>query len=342
MILFPFFFFFVYATYAMQESNIGKIEDYFAFVVPGASGLGGESFEGIINTSEKNTKNCGTLYSLYTDLGQGNCIEHFAKQLKVYEDVIEKMALLISGISQGTATVINWLAQQPLDVQERVGVLILESVVESGNSAILYTIENGLLVSRKYPLLKAACKATSYLPFARVWLPLTAKIMFPTYNPWGKQAIDAVEKISNRIPVIIMHNIHDQQTSIDGAIALYLKFLENQNDVYLFTANQEGRRDHFNIINIGSIDDKKMKLGALQEIYKKHNLPINPIWVSKISEEQLKQFQPDGQELQQQRRSSQKKTFLRNSIDGFSGVIILGIAAYLAYNSLLQLIILSV
>lgn len=192
-----------------QDSN-----NFYSIILPGQNGMGGESFQGFTIINTRQVKKFETLQDLrLIDLGQDNCISDFERQLNADEQEINTK-LLLYGVSQGTATLLNWLSKKTHQEQEQqVGCLFLESILGSGNSAINHTIES-------------CAKPLSYIPLSRYWLPLLAKFQFPSYNPWGKQALTSAQKLSPKIPVIIMHNIHDKQLSINDARKLYCMLRE--------------------------------------------------------------------------------------------------------------------
>lgn len=120
-------------------------DTFYSIILAGQNGLGGESFRAnnIINTPSYTQYTTPTSF-FQIDFGQDNCIRHFEEQLAHDPNLKDKkLKLLLNGISQGTATLINWLAQQPQEEQEnQVAALVLESVLGSGNSAVIHTIKS--------------------------------------------------------------------------------------------------------------------------------------------------------------------------------------------------------
>ncbi|MEX0940570.1 MAG: hypothetical protein WDZ41_04385 [Candidatus Babeliales bacterium] len=247
------------------------------------------------------------------DFGQNYCIADFKKQLD--ETFPEKLPnLKLYGSSQGTATLINWLADQPIEMQNKVKCLILESVIGSGNNAIVHTCEN-------------LVKPIGYLPFAHYWLPICAKICFPHYNPLGKQALNSAKKLPNNLPIIIMHAITDPQLSINDARELYCTLREKGNDnIYLFEINTD-QPVHSDILRFETnMNRHQQNYSALQHIFEKYNLPYN----KKIKNElrvNLKNYQPNTQEVKNKiKKNTEVGNFIKKSINTFTG---LAAASYL-------------
>lgn len=140
-------------TWSMEPE---KGNGFHSIILPGQNGLGGEKAlqYNIVNSSYSKYETLTNQFKI--DMGQGNCIKDFQQQLDNDEQAKNKECLLY-GISQGTATLTNWLAQQPQEKQKQVKALILESVLGHGDNAILHTTEK--MVSDK----------ATYLPFARWW-----------------------------------------------------------------------------------------------------------------------------------------------------------------------------
>lgn len=259
-----------------------KQPDFYSIIMPGQNGLGGETFDEnhVINTTKRTTYKTLTDDKLI-DLGQENCIRHFQEQVEQDPELKNNPQVLLYGVSQGSATVINWLAQKSHEEQEKaVKCLFLEAVLGNGNSAIKHTAQSS------FPITKS-------LLFPRFLLPLSAKaVVYPSYKPWGISAHSSAEKLSPKIPVIIMHHIDDFQLSIDDARKLYCIVRKNNRDnVYLFEV--DNAMAHINILGVDSYEGRTKKIAALQAIYKKHGLPYahynEPI--------DLKEFQPSIEEV---------------------------------------------
>jgi hypothetical protein len=246
-------------------SPLAKRPEFYSIILPGQNGLGGESFltNHIINTAKYG--HYETLPDMkLVDLGQDNCIKHFQEQMDRDPELANNphVRRLIYGVSQGSATVLNWLAEKSHAEQERLAsCVVLEAVLGSGSSAISHTAKS------EYPIIGSTL-------FPRFLLPVGAKwAMFPSYKIWGKAALSSAKKISPNIPVIIMHHVGDPQLSVQDARDLY-QILRKQSDrVYLFEVNND-MRAHINILNTESTDERLKKIAALQAIYKKYQLPF--------------------------------------------------------------------
>lgn len=260
---------------------------YHAIIMPGQNGLGGGSFvaKNIINTEytrfETNSEDI--------DFGQTHCIEYFSKQMGSFSQKIAPLdrekkpqKVIFCGVSQGTATLLNWLARREHKEQESItGAIVLEAVLGTPSSAICHTVKNFK------PMV-------SSIPGSRYWLPLAAKFKFPSYNPYGINALESAEKISPNIPVIIMHNRTDQQLSINDARKLYCVLRKKSDRVYLIESNLRIQA-HIDILAHEGSESALKKIGAIQAIYKKYGLP----YYSQIQlPHDLSEFQPSIEEVQ--------------------------------------------
>lgn len=250
---------------------------YHSVIVPGQNGLGGESFHnnGIINTTYSAYDTPTSLWQI--DLGQENCIKHFENAMAKDSDLQQNKhtKLIVCGISQGSATVVNWLGKLPVrEQEEKVACVVLEAVLGTGNSAINHT------VTTFKPWTKS-------IPFGSYILPGLAKCVFPTYNPFGTQALYSAKNISPKIPVIIMHNATDPQLSVNDARKLYCTLRESGHKEVYYLEIQSEQRAHINVLDFDP--DKVRKIAALQKIYKKNNLPYKEYQ----QDVNLAEFQPE-------------------------------------------------
>lgn len=308
-------FLFVISIFSGFLSLEAQQPQFTSISVPGQNGGGTYTFRqnNIVNTRDW----IKTTYPRKKiDLGQGNCVAHFESQIpeQLKLGAINKRQhekYLLYGVSQGTATITNWVAQMPHnEQQEKIGGIVLESTLGSGNSAIMH---NAQRIDR--------VKALTYLPFSRLWVPWVAKFKFPTYNPLGKQAISSAKKISPNIPVVIMHAPNDPETSINDSRRLYCKLRENGNqNAYLFEIDTE-KEVHVDLFDHDRQKDRK--IAALQAIYKKHNLPHNSGMV--IPNVVPQEVQPPVEEVRQRIKNHDwKKRYVRNAIDILSAGLELG------------------
>ncbi len=284
---------------SMENTN-----DLHAIILPGQNGSGGENFhKGVIphNSTFSRYETPQSFWSV--DLGQGNCIKDFENQLN--QDKDKDRDLVLYGTSQGTATMINWLAQQSQEQQSKVKVLVLESVLGSGNHAILHTV------------------SPTYIPFARFWMPYAAKLDFPTYNPLGQQALNSVKKLPKKLPIILVHATQDPQLPVNDARKLYCKLKEQGNEnVYLIEKNTY---THFPLTSSprsSTVPDEHITQ-AINCIYQKHNLPYNDKKACEISDRVLKRYQPTVKDVQYKIHfDSWQRRIFSNLIDLVTGGII--------------------
>lgn len=75
----------------------------------------------------------------YSDLGQRRCINLLRDALAQHP---EHQNIVVYAASQGTATVLNYLAQNPSE--KRIKGLVLQAPLSSGNSSIVHTIRGHL------------------------------------------------------------------------------------------------------------------------------------------------------------------------------------------------------
>lgn len=266
------------------------------------------------------------------DFGQRECIDNFNRSMQrcVYtESTNENLKFLIAAAGRGTPTVVNWLAEQSHEDQEKnAHFLVFESFVGSGNS--LHTKN-------------AVPYAATLLPFARAWLPLINKGIFPAYKPWGQQAYSSAKKLSPNIPAVLMHHVNDPHHSINDTRELYCTLRENNNNnVYLFEIDNQNNSDlrYHDILNSEMPMEKNRKIRALQFIYRRHGAPhdkesanIYPKYHEEKEKEHegnketdpLAEFQPDIQEIRQRIYNSTWKTYyLRNTIDFCTATLFIG------------------
>jgi hypothetical protein len=287
-----------------------------AIVLAGQNGGGNFYHDGILPKDFTEYKiigynTTGKYDRLNIDLGQGNCIRSFEEQLETDPNAKGKK-LVLFGSSQGTATLLNWLAtKSPEDQNKLIAGITLQAVLGTGNRAILHTVEE--CISSK----------VTYLPFARAWLPWIAKGLYPTYNPFGKSVLGSANKISKDIPIMILHHVKDFQLSINDARELYCKLRENgNNNAYLMEVNH-GVPMHTEILQ--GFRFPQQRQAAIHAFYKKYNLPYSQEFDTNNVD--LSPLQPDVAEVKQKiYESTWKKRYIRNTIDTIATV---GIVAYL-------------
>lgn len=136
-------------------------------IVPGQNGMGGQNLDWVfpqyafarLKKEPPFVKHTSLTPQgwLSIDFGQQQCQAHLEKVLK-RNTLAENQPCIAHCSSQGTATGINFTAKNPAAHKA----LILESVMLSGNSAILHTVENMYV-----PFI-------SYIPLSYYWLPYIA------------------------------------------------------------------------------------------------------------------------------------------------------------------------
>ena len=267
---------FCLSTTAMERIQRESNDHFYSIVLPGQDGSGGESFApASIITSHTSTIYRSLSGYFRTDLGQKKCIKHFQKQLNNDIHLQEhKPKLLLYGVDQGTATLVNWLTQKPIDEQEKmVGCLLLEAVL-----------------GHQIRLFDDAAKKLWWTGFPQI----TARAAYPRCNPYGLSLLASAGKLSPLIPIIIMHNKNDAKRSINDARLLYCILRKNNNKhVYLFEF------DHFysnHSLLVNDSDAQRIKkTAALQEIYKRCGLPYKKVETEEAID--LQEYQPSTEDL---------------------------------------------
>ena len=133
-----------------QCSELSTATNFYSILIPGQNGAGGYTFKKnkIVNTSTMTNYGsigiglCDAEERGKIDFGQDNCIKHFESQYQEDVNALYGNNILFC-VSQGTATITNWLAKKSHAEQEQmVRGLVLESVLGSPRSAILHTASN--------------------------------------------------------------------------------------------------------------------------------------------------------------------------------------------------------
>ncbi len=260
----------------------------------GVDGRGGEGHAelGIVNTFPGDTQRYETLKGRRIDLGQANCIRHFEDQL-ARDDKFAQSRTIFYGTSQGAATLLNWLGQKPPEEQDHLAEgLVLESVFDSGNSAIMQATRAFLPLG----------SLVAGLPLSRMLLPLLAKtFVYQSYCPCGLQPVSSAAKISPNIPVVIMHNRGDKMLSISGARAVYCSLVgAGHKKTYLIEVDNEDR--HLNILRYPRHRKAQRNeiLVDLQNIFLKEGLPVSARRFS--AHKNITKYQPSWRKVKWQIR----------------------------------------
>ncbi len=261
-----------------------NIDDFHFIIIPGQNGMGGTYFQkhNLSSVFSNDITRIATPGGLKIDLGQEQCMKFLHDAMQGQEKNV-----IIHATSQGTATALNYVAEYP----EKVKALILEATMGSGNSAILHTIrEMGVGVP-------SSCADS---PGSDCSPPYSAKVLFPSYSPSGKQAIKSIKKLPQDLPIIIIHSKNDPQLSYDDACALYYGLrLGGNTNTYFFS--QEGGRH----IDILSWDDEKND--ALNKIFERHGLPYNKLRADRVDEADIAQYQPDPEQFKKHYEDLERK-----------------------------------
>ena len=264
-----------YTAIAMEQYNTHLL------VIPGQNGMGGQNVDIVLPYFAKHMLKHNVPTPLQNpDFGQDNCLDLLKttiKDLKTNLILNDKTHIVIHGSSQGTATTINYAANNPQNIK----VLILESVMLTGNSAIFHTIDNMIL--------KDKCDLPESSYYA---LPYTAKSIFPNYSPTGEQPILSADKLPQDLPIIIIHDTQDFQLSFKDAQALYafLTQTKKNKNVYLF-AQESAQGEHINLLK----QSNRQEIAAITAILRRHNaMPDDYENNSNITFD-LKQYQPEPQ-----------------------------------------------
>lgn len=210
-------------------------------VVPGLNGEIGDSANHLMTKlqsdkkftqlDQKHVERVTTPEFPWIDFGQKSCQSYLPK-FEESPNADAKPMRILFGTSQGTATSINHIASS---ANRSYKAVLLQSVMLSGNSAMYHTVTkiNGL------PL--------DYIPGSYYLMPYLAKFVFPFYAPAGKQPVFNVDKISNDMPIIIVHCKNDKQLSCQDAQGLYAALVNKGNkNVYFFEMpDSDGFINHF-------------------------------------------------------------------------------------------------
>lgn len=253
-------------------------------VIPGQNGMGGQNVGTVLPYFKNNNHlmhHVETPTSL-PDFGQTkcqNCLTNKISELKGENILHNRDAIILHGSSQGTATTINYTANNP----ENIKGLILESIMLTGNSAIFHTVDN-VMLPQQYDL----------PVFSYYSLPYTAELSYPSYSPTGEQPINNIDKLPTDLPIIILHDTQDFQLSFKDAQALYayLTNIKKNKNVYLFAYKTENGA-HINLLE----EYNTQEINAINTILKLHNLlPFDPETNLNAAAIDVQQYQPEPQQ----------------------------------------------
>jgi hypothetical protein len=278
------FFLFIFAcsslhhfVYSMEHEKKPELHIY---AVPGRSGWGSDSnyIESMLPENVPAHITQVETPQYFPDMGQGACIRLLEQAIK---HISLKNTNIIWATSQGTATVLNRLAQKP---QQKIDAVILDSTLVSGNSAIVHYVRN----SDKHLFMSGIPKRAhllTKLPYADYWLPYLAGIDgYTRYFPAGRQPIKSACQIPNNLLIIMIHATRDKLTPYSDACELYdILRKRGNNNVYFITKDSEGHSDLL----------EKSDKPILEAILQKHSLlPKN-----KEIAVDLAPYQPDPEQF---------------------------------------------
>jgi len=217
----------------ISSSLLGMENPHQVVIIPGQNELGGDNFY------EKRVKKSFMTYITQTpafpwiDFGQKHCVTDAQKTLTPLLNTLDKSAsIIVHGTSQGTATAAKIAS---LDTEKKIKVLFLESIMLSGNSAIVYNVFG------------ASHKAWQYYV-----LPYLARLIYPCYSPAGDNIIDVYDKIDKELPIIIAHATQDACLSYNDAAALYSYLKQKNHNVYFIS---KIGRSHVNLCSDRTLED---------------------------------------------------------------------------------------
>lgn len=176
----------------------------------GMNGIGGQNIPHTMPHIEaKNTHLVKNPNS--SDLGQANCIKELQTVLNTPELKSKDARIIFHGSSQGTATILNWLATATAEEVDKIDAIILEGILASG------------------PITFNTCAwPVSLIPGLKYILPsLASMLLFRRHVLNGPQALTNAELIekkiqSRNIPIILLNSeTRDRETPFYGAEMVY-------------------------------------------------------------------------------------------------------------------------
>ncbi len=247
--------------HGMEQENQRELPK--VFVIPGISndGYDEDYVTRTTGISPEKIHRVGTPAIPLSDLGQSSCTKHLKDALQNNED-----DFILYANSQGTATALNFLSQNPKHKDNCKGI-VLEAVLGSGNSAIYHST-----TVRFVPALKK-------IPGLYYLAPYLAKIFFLTYWPAGDQPIKSVKNLKINGPIIIGHSKKDPELSYKDACAIYYALRQKNDDIYFISKNGNKHVELFRNRNNAS---------TVRNILASHGL--SPAGVNSID---LRDYQPD-------------------------------------------------
>lgn len=209
-------------------------------------------------------------YGSKVNLGQELDIERlFMAHIKAGE-MLPDHKFVLSGISRGAATIINYVALQE-QLLKLIAALVLESPFDTFTNVIKHLL-------RRFHV--------SWFPFSKKIALRIAKKNFPLLNLNGIFPIKTIQKIPHHIPTLISHSRRDRTIPINSSRNLYkAAALSGNPHVYLF---EIASGDHGRIVQG---PEGNLYVEVVHAFYKKYNLPHHAA-LAQRGEAMLKHCQP--------------------------------------------------
>lgn len=197
---------------------------------------------------------CGGVLRKEVNLGQETDIQCLKDAyIKACTDFPENIGFVLTGISRGATTILNFFEKLSHKEQSRIKALVLESPFEALTSVMDH------LLQRFY---------ISWMPFAQDFAHAICTTAFPKINMNGPFAIHTVEKIPTNVPIILIHSKQDKVIPVNSSRMLYQKLKKaGNNNVYLV---ELASGDHGKVMNG---PDASYCAYVVHAFYKKYNLP---------------------------------------------------------------------
>ncbi|MBA4249408.1 MAG: hypothetical protein C0432_01655 [Candidatus Puniceispirillum sp.] len=262
-------------------------------IVPGQTGLGGEHLQDVgaihpysnqhITFAETPLQYGPLSFMTGADFGQRYCQKLLHEKFDVLFERSDIHKIVFHASSQGTSSIVQylrWVKESDDDRQvkwaDKIGALILESAMLSGNSAIYHCVTQTFRWgSWKYG------EWLGKLPYSYYWIPYVSKVKFPFYVPGGTQAINILEEVPCHMPVIIMHAEKDKVLPYQAAQVVYSKLKKNNDHVYFMKSI---RNIHIDLLKRSSSVNSHLlsadvskeidtHLSLINRVCKNHSLP---------------------------------------------------------------------
>lgn len=221
----------------------------------------------------------------FVNLGQELDIKRLAFVLDHACQSIPDHKFILTGVSRGAATIINYAA---LNQPSSIAALILESPFDTLKNVIKH-------------LLRRFC--VNWIPYSKEIAYKIAKKNFPLLNIDGIVPLDVINRINKEIPILIIHSQRDKTISINSSRNLYSMLIR-------------AGHAHVYLLELASGDHGKLLQGiegplyhsVVHAFYKKYHLPCNPLF-AQTGEAMLKYCRPTLDEINKRIRKSRSGVF---------------------------------